>query len=60
MHPVERMCSVVRAFLNRTVGAKKNFPLRFGSTYFFFLSVTVGGAFPIFFLNVLRKRTVLR
>ena len=38
-----------------TVGAKKNFPLRSGTTYVYFLSVTVGGAFPTGFLNVLQN-----
>ena len=43
-----------------TVGTKKNFTLRSGTTYFYFLSVTFGGVFPTFFLSVLRKRTVGR
>ncbi len=38
-----------------TVGAKKKFPLLSGSTYVYFLSVTVGGAFPTVFLSVLRN-----
>ena len=36
-----------------TIGAKNNFLLHFSSTYVYFLSVTVGGAFPIVFLSVL-------
>ena len=42
-----------------TVGAKNKFPLHFSSTYVYFLSVTVGGAFPTVFLSVLRKCSVL-
>ena len=38
-----------------TVGAKKNFPLRSGTTYVYFLSVTEGGAFPTVFLSFLRN-----
>ena len=38
---------------------QKNLPLRSGTTYFYFLSVTVGGAFSTVFLSFLGKRTVL-
>ena len=43
-----------------TVGAKKTLRCVLVVRTFFFLRVTVGGAFPIFFLSVLRKRTVLQ
>ena len=38
-----------------TVGDQKKFPLRSGTTYVYFQSVTVGGAFPTVFLSVLQN-----
>ena len=38
----------------------KKLSVAFWTMYVYFLSVTVGGAFPTVFLSVLRKCTVLR